>query len=193
MEPRLPTSQKWTRVPADYADQVVAALAKSFPAQSEKGEWIFEGRIYPEELFLVVGYLQTGRLKQVNFEVSLQYRAGVDNVPDLLNLAVDVGASLLEEAFKADSDADFPRVWQEYTIEKRAVYIQYTVENTKLEREADKLLGLDQEQQGLVQGTDAEDDAEALLEALKAKLGVDPETLDEDEEPLPPRGRGEKH
>ena len=182
MEPRLSTSKKWTPVPEDYKNQVLNVLKTSFVDETKRGEWVFEGRIYAEELLLRVGFLENGRLKQLNFEISIQFKAGKDNVHDLLGLAVDVGASLLEDAFKSEDDADFPKIWQEFVVERRPIYIQYSAVNTKLEEEADRLLGLNQD--GLVRQSTDEDAAE-LIKSLKEKLGLNPDEdlpTEEDEE-----------
>lgn len=170
MEPRLSSSKKWTSIPGDYVNQVQSVLSETFAMHTEIKEWIAEGRIYSDELLLRVGFLEKGRLAQVNFEMSIQYKAQKDNVFELLNLAVDVGASLIEEYFAAQSDQDFPKIWQPFKIENREVYIQYSGVNSRLEAEADRLLGIDSSQ--LV--TDGEeDDSDELLRQIKNKIGLD--------------------
>jgi len=179
MEPRLKKSNKWTAIPKDYLKQVQNALKQNFPIQTKAGEWIAEGRIYPSELLIRLGYLEKGRLHQANFEVSIEYDAKKDNVTDLLGLAIDVGASLLEEYFGADSSDDFPRLWQAFDVEKRQVFIQFSGTNTKLENEANRILGLKDDD--LVHGDDAED-SEEMLKAIKAKIGLDPDDSGEDDD-----------
>lgn len=183
MEPRLKSSKKWTDIPKDYLKQVQGALKQSFPVQSKGGEWITEGRIYPSELLVRVGYLEKGRLHQANFEVSIEYDAKKDNVPDLLGLAIDVGASLLEEYFGAESNDDFPRLWQQFDVEKRQVFIQFSGTNSKLESEADRILGLKGDE--MLQG-EADDDSEEMLKEIKARIGLDPDApsdnLDDDDD-----------
>lgn len=186
MEPRLSSSKKWTPVPQDYKDQVMDVLKSSFAAETARGEWIFEGHIYAEELLLRIGFLERGRLRQINFEISIQFRAGKDNVPDLLGLGVDVGASLLEDAFKAENDSEFPRTWQEFTVERRAVFIQYSAVNSRLEEEADRLLGIQEE--GLIRATDSTEDAAELLKHLKKTVGIDEDDdldIDDEDDDIP--------
>lgn len=178
MEPRLKNSNKWTAIPKDYLKQVQNALKQSFPIQSKAGEWVTEGRIYPSELLIRLGYLEKGRLHQANFEVSVEYDAKKDNVTDLLGLAIDVGASLLEEYFGADSNEDFPRIWQPFDVEKRQVFVQFSGTNSKLENEANRILGLKDDD--LVQGEGAEE-SEEMLKAIKARIGLDPDEGGEDD------------
>lgn len=178
MEPRLKSSKKWTDIPKDYLKQVQGALKQSFPIQSKAGEWIAEGRIYPTELLIRMGYLEKGRLHQANFEISVEYDAKKDNVTDLLALAIDVGASLLEEYFGAESNEDFPRLWQPFDVEKRQVFIQFSGTNSKLESEADRILGLKDDD--MVKG-EGEDESEEMLRAIKARIGLDPDDDSDDE------------
>src|SRR5689334_12140086 len=114
MEPRRSKSPKWTQLPKDYVTQVVSALRKSFADETKSGKFVVEGRIYPDELLIRMGFLENGRLRQTNFEISIDYKPGKDDAVKLLNLAVDVGATMLEELFSATDDKDFPRVWKPF-------------------------------------------------------------------------------
>ncbi len=170
MKPRLETSKNWTAVPQDYVRQVLEVLHSNFKSDQVEGEFFFEGRIYAQELLVRLGFLAKGRLKQINFEISLQYQPGKDNVPDLLGLTVDAGANLLEEALRSEFADQFSPVWQEMIFEKRPLYIQYSGTNTKLEDEANRLLGMDSE--GLVHEQESEEAEAKILEELKSQLGL---------------------
>ncbi len=182
MEPRLKTSKKWTSLPKDFLSQIRAALKENFALQIGKGQVEVDGRIYPEEIVIRVGYRTPGTLKQRSWDVSVGYKKDKDQVLKILNFAVDAGASLFDQLFSAESDEDFPRLWQEIDFEGRKIHIQYTTVNSELESEADRLLGL--AKNDLAQG---EWDEEIDAEMVKAGLGLD--TDDEDEEPssIPPR------
>lgn len=186
MEPRLKSSTKWTAIPKEYVQQVKDLLNKTFPEPSKKGRWVFEGRIFPAELLVRMGFIEQGRLKQMNIEVSIGYRAGKDKVTDLLNVAVDVAASLLEQALASESADEFPKIWTEYEVEKYKVFVQYSGVNTDLEAEADRLLGVGSDG-SLVAHQDLDDEDEELLKEIKRNLGLDPDELPDDDDESPPR------
>lgn len=166
MEPRRSKSAKSTQLPRDYANQVIAVLKDTFADEVKSGKFIVEGRIFPDEILLRMGFLENGRLRQKNFEISLDFNGGKDDTVKLLNLAVDVGATMLDEMFSSTEDADFPRTWKSYEVEGRHVYLQFSSVNSELDKEASKLLGENPDR--LVQ-TDEELEE---LEAIKAKLGL---------------------
>jgi len=176
MNPRRPISKKWTAIPQDYTKQVVEALRESFKDEVRSGKFIVEGRIYPDELLIRMGFLENGRLKQQNFEISLDYTPGKDDTVKLLNLAMDVGATMLEELFSSVDDQDFPKVWQPFEVDGRVLYLQFSGTNTDLERQADQLLG-DAEGKKLLQGGD-----EVSAGEIKKALGLDDDGIEDGEE-----------
>lgn len=170
MEPRRSRSAKWTNLPSDYTKQVVDALRESFRDEAKSGTFVVEGRIYADEILLSMGFLEKGRLRQTNFEISVDYKAGKEDTMKLLNLAMDVGATMLEELFASPSDADFPRTWQPFEVEGKILHLQFSATNTDLEKQADELLGKDSGR--LVEGEDELGEEESL-ESIKRRLGVD--------------------
>ncbi|MCB9026824.1 MAG: hypothetical protein H6625_10935 [Bdellovibrionaceae bacterium] len=140
MEPRLKTSKKWTHLPKELVTQVEVLLSENFPVQNKNGKFIFEGRIYPSELILRLGYLVNKSIKQDNFEVSIAYNAGKDNLVSLIHLAVDATASLFSNWAENPENIP-PRDWLEFKFENNSLYARYSTVNTQLEIEADKLLG----------------------------------------------------
>lgn len=169
MEPRLSSSKKWTSLPKEVLKQIQQVFTKSFADQAIHGQFHAEGRLYKEELLMRLGYSPKDRLKQNNIEISIAYRKGKDDVVQLMYLAVDVAATMLDELFKAGSDQDFPKIWTNYEIEGREVHLQYTVANSKLEAEADRLLGVQKDE--LVEGEDLTEEIDEI-DALKHKLGL---------------------
>jgi hypothetical protein len=167
VEPRLKTSTKWTALPKDFLAQIRSALKENFANQIGKGTVQVDGRIYPEEVLIRVGFAEPGRLKQSHWDVSISYKKDKDNVLKMLHLAVDAAASLFDQIFTSPDD-DFPRIWQEIDFEGRKLHIQYTTENSQLEDEADRILGLKKDD--LAQGDWDED---ISPESIKAQLGID--------------------
>ncbi len=191
MEPRLSTSRKWSPLPAELLQQVQSVFRDSFRAELKNGTVEASGKIFPEEILVQVGVVQAHELKQANFVVSIGYKQSKDNVLKLLHLAVDAMASLFEQYFAAETDADFPRVWEEVDFEKRKIYIQYHTTNSKLEADADKILGAAGGADEVAQG-DWDEDMDP--EIIKAQLGLDDEIgedLNEDllDSPIPPGSR----
>lgn len=170
MDPRKEKG-RWTAVPKDYIKQVSNALRESFADESKSGKFIVEGRIYKDELLLRMGFLEKGRIRQTNFEMSMDFKAGKDDTLKLLNLAVDVGATMLEELFSSTEDQDFPRTWQPFEVEGRTVYVQFSSENSELDAAANEILGAADE--NLVKEASPDDDDEEVLKSLKKQIGVD--------------------
>jgi hypothetical protein len=184
--PRLSSSTKWTEVPEEFLAKVRSVFLNQFTAQSALGEFIADGQIYPDEVLLRVGYVENGRLKQINFEASMDVRS-VSHKPfegseddimadgerlgstftasssaqfadgeaaeageqstlmDRLFSCIDIIGSLMEEYFAAQEDieaVDIPLYWKDYEFEGETIYLQYSTVNTKLEEEANRLLGL---------------------------------------------------
>lgn len=182
MEPRKAKQAKYTELPKDYVKQVLSALNESFVDEVKSGKFIFEGRIYADEILVRMGYLEKGRLRQTNFEMSTDLKAGKDDTVKLIGICVDVGATMLEEMFSSTDDTSFPRVWQPFEVEGRNVYLQFTSTNSDLESQADQLLGAHDDT--LVKNADDADDS-ASLAGIKARLGIDDDDEDledEDEE-----------
>jgi hypothetical protein len=171
MEPRLSTSKQWTSFPSEYLKNIETVFGKSFKLHLENGKIVTEGRIYKQELLLQVGYSEKDRLKQSNFEISVEYEKQKNNAVKLIYLMIDIAATMMDEFFMAENDQDFPRVWTEYEVEGRKVYLQYTAENSELEKQADKLLGDDPDKL-FQEGDDAD------VDQIKAQLGIDPDEED---------------
>lgn len=178
MQPRLSSSRQWTALPKELITQVNSIFRQNFKEAIGAGKIEVDGRIYPGEILLLIGYRAPKGLKQSNFEISMTYKREKDNVLKLLHLAVDAAASLFEQFFAAENDHDFPRIWESVQFEGRELFIQYTTTNTELESEADKLLGLKGDER-LAEG-DWDPDEESA-EKIKARLGVDGETDDDEE------------
>lgn len=150
MTPRLKTSKKWTAFPQDFVEQIREAFLETFPKEMKAGELLVEGRIYQGEILLRVGYIEKGRLQQNNFEVSIEYKH--DQAVDRIQDAIDAAASMMADYFEAEGEIDFPRAWKEYDFENQKIFCQYSTVNSKLEAEADRLLGVEDE--NLVKGSD---------------------------------------
>jgi hypothetical protein len=184
MEPRLKTSKKWTALPKELLTQIRTAFKSTFKDQLGGAKVEADGRIYPEEILLSVGFKTEGTLKQSNFLISIAYKKGKDDVLKLLNLATDAAGALFEQLFQSDDDQDFPRIYQEVNFEGRPIYVQYTTNNSELDKAANKLLGVADDES--LAGGEWEDVEEGVTpDEIKAKLGISPEDMEELEEDEP--------
>jgi hypothetical protein len=174
MEPRLPSSKQWSKFPAELIQQMKSVFQEGFGAQLGKANIEVEGRIYPAELLLSLGFSRPNQLKQPNFEISLGYDSKKDNVLKLMHSLFDAMGALFDQYFQSDDDSDFPRYWEEIDFEGKKLFIQYSTKNSKLEDEADLLLG----QTAGHFMNDEEDESEEELHQIKEKLGL---TDEEDE------------
>jgi hypothetical protein len=171
MQPRLSSSRKWTALPKELMQQIRSVFKETFKQQIGKGKIEAEGRIYPEEILVSVGYRPETGIKQCNFQVSIAYKKDKDDVLKLINIAVDAAGSLFDQLFSAENDQEFPRLWQEVDFEGRMIFVQYSTENSELEAEADQILGSDAAKAGIAGGDwDEGDDVDP--DEIKAKLGI---------------------
>jgi hypothetical protein len=84
LSPRLPSSKKWTDLPADFTAAVRTIFSKQFKREAKLGEFLIQGRIFPQEVVIRAGYLEKGRLKQINFEASIDLPDSSGLSPELL-------------------------------------------------------------------------------------------------------------
>ncbi|MGZ3722443.1 MAG: hypothetical protein ACXVA9_05905 [Bdellovibrionales bacterium] len=179
MEPRLSTSRKWTPLPEELVKQIRSVFKQNFKAQIGTGSIEANGKIFPEEIMVSVGFREKDALKQSNWEISIGYKRNKDNVLKLLHTAIDAAASLFEQFFAAENDEDFPRKWEEVDFEGRKIYVQYNTANSSLEAEANRLLG-ESDENDLVQGAWDDETEDISPDDIKKKLGVDDEDGDDD-------------
>ncbi|MDB2426135.1 hypothetical protein N9W41_01170 [bacterium] len=144
MKARLKNSIQWTSFPKEFEQQLHSVLKESFAAQASDGKFVVESRIYPNEILLRLGYLKSGQISQFNAEASIEYDANKENAKDIINLAVDCCASVLQNNFE-DPETEFPHIWQMHQVEKKQVYLQVSRVNTDLESQADSLLNEESE------------------------------------------------
>ncbi len=109
MQARLKTSTKWTPFPSEYVAQMKGVLEENLADLAAKGEFVVEGRIYNQELLLRVGFLERGRIKQVNFEASIEYSYDKDNALQAINTCFDAAVGLLNEYFQKLAEMDQPK------------------------------------------------------------------------------------
>jgi hypothetical protein len=139
-EPRLKTSFKKTDFPIDYIKMVRDVIQKNFKKNLKDKEVLVEGFIYNEEVLLRIGFRGKKALTQFNFEASVIYSMKTKNIMDQIYLALDGLGAMIDQYFKASGDLELPKVWTEFKLDGKSVYLQTSAENSDLEAQADKLL-----------------------------------------------------
>jgi len=130
-----------TNLPKEFLDNVRQVFTKGFKKQLKDRPLYVEGRIYPDEILLSIGYKESATsLKQTNFEASMDNVNNKDIIKKL-EVCVDAISSMMAQYFEANEDLDLPRQWQPFPFEGQTIYLQYSGRNTELEAEANKLLG----------------------------------------------------
>lgn len=148
MQPRLSTSLHWTPFPQDFSDKVIQVFSENFSQQASQGEFVVDGRIYPQEILVRIGYVPKGRLRQMNFEASMEFSMSPGTQANeeqtafkAIYACVDALGSVIEEYFASgEEEIDLPLHWQAYDFEGGIVWLQHSTVNSKLEAEADKWL-----------------------------------------------------
>lgn len=143
MEPRLKTSTKWSPFPEELCQLAASSLHDRFDPDydTEKAQFVVQGRIYQEEILGRFGLNIVGQLKQPNFEISLDFDPEKEKALDLIQKSMDVVDHLWTELFEDDlEDTELALLWQTMVFEGRTWYFRYSTVNTRLEVEADRLL-----------------------------------------------------
>ena len=178
MEPRLPTSKKWTAFPKEYTQQIREAFLETFPGELKGVKLVVEGRIYPQEILLRIGMVEQGRIFQANFETSIAYNATKEDTLERIYNCIDATGDIMNEYFQhdeeADEELDLPRTWKGLQIDNEELFFKFSTENTELEAEANAILG--NAEKALVHGDDESTSDDALDHAV--------ETIDEDPDQL---------
>ena len=159
MNPRKKESKKWTKLPNDFSNQIKTVFEQNFKPHLEGKKLTVEGRIYPSEIVLRVGINQKGEVRFNNFEVSLNHSKEQQDTITQIHIGVDAVASLMVDYFENEEEHEMPLIWQEYPFDKQTIWLQYSSENSDLEAEANKLLGVSAADALLAE---TEDEMEAL-------------------------------
>lgn len=180
MNPRYKVSQKWTAFPPEFSEQIRSVFVQNFEKQLGKTMSLsVDGRIYQKEITLRIGLHSKGELKHFNFEVSVDLPPNPANdenkIFETISVAVDALASLMAEYFENDQDIELPYTWTESTFEGKKVWVQHSTENPDLEAEADKLLGL-ADDDGVLKNADDEK-SEDVLDATEEEFDEFAENL----------------
>lgn len=168
VEPRKSSSTKWSVFPKELCDIIESVIRQEVSDISDDTKVIVEGRIYAEEILLRIGYLPQEGLRQHNFESAIDYQATKVRTIDKVQVLLEGSLSMMQDFIKADEsaeEADVPYLWKEFDVHSEKgverIALKYSTYNSKLEAEANRLLGEDIE--ALIYQTE-ESEIEELLE-----------------------------
>lgn len=142
MDARKSSSKKWTPFPEEYLGQITNVFKEAFGHELGQSKLVVEGRIFPEEICLRVGFREPQTLRQNNFEISADFDPAYENAIEKIYSCIDGAASLLASYFEGEAREKLPVDWKPFKFEKQVLYFQFSTVNTDLENEADRLLGL---------------------------------------------------
>lgn len=176
MTPRLTTSKQWSNIPQEFREKAGLVFKQNFVNEVKAGDFRIDGRIYKNEIVLRGSYIEKGRLKQTNFEVSMDHSPD-QKAMDKLFLGIDVLGSVFETHFdhlmeEEEDDIEYPLFWEEHEFDDTKVFLRYSTENTDLEEAANRILGVNSD--GLYQDpheTLAPSEAEDAL--LRAEIDAE--------------------
>jgi hypothetical protein len=157
MTPRLIDSKKWTPFPKELVVQIEKLIHENFTLELQNCKIIVDGRIYAKEIVFSIGYVEKGRITQNNFAASIDYKPGKQKVTDMINACVDACASMMAQYFETQDAQDFPKTWTRFPFENHQVYLVFHRENSELEAEANRILGLS-EDEALIRGVDEDEE-----------------------------------
>ncbi len=138
--------QKFENLPEDFVKLVEKSVAENYTDLLQKQTVHADGRIYPNEVILRVGFRNQDGIRQWNFLASTDHDPKEKNALDQLYLCLDALQSMFEEALQSEFEIDFPMDWKEFSWESGSIFLKHDTVNTKLEAEADALLGEDFQQ-----------------------------------------------
>lgn len=174
VESRVNKASKSTKLPAEFSNQISEVFNEHFKKQLGGQPVLVDTLLTASEVVVRVGYNPKGmKLQQHNFEVSLDYdQKPATNLVSSVHLAIDALANILQEHIEKPNQ-DFSPTWTAMTLEKREFFYRYTAENSELEKQANDLLGINDEE-SLVKLDETIEDEEQPQEALN-KLGLNEE------------------
>lgn len=148
-------------VPQDFLDLIRNTFEEKYTEFLKSKRLIIEGSIYPEEITFLIGFQnQEDKLRQINFESSMDYINDENNgVLEKIHLMIDALDAMMIEYVEANGDISMPEGWTEFDFEKEKIFLRFSHINTELERMTEQFL---RENEGNA-SEDQTSDPEALL------------------------------
>ncbi len=139
IRPKDTNNKTFAKLPTEIEEAFVREFNETFDEKSKIGNFMCEIRVYRTEIVLRVGYSITGEIRQINFDLSKQIELEDPNPSKDLENSVAGAKELFHRYFKTTNTEDFSPVWASFL--NTDIYYKMDGTNTKLESEANRLLG----------------------------------------------------
>ncbi len=146
---RNKSSKNSVAIPGDWAEGVARLLNETYKSECTKNSRYFDvyGRIYPEELLVVVSYLSEKDEFSAPITCFLsstsEQMKNVESVKDTQKNFIDISGLLFDEIFNSEDWNEFEPNWQEISHKNQTYFYKISRENINATIEADRLLGPD--------------------------------------------------
>lgn len=168
LSPRNEEKKSYTRLPPAFLETVQEVFDGAFEDQSKEGEFIVLGQAYQGEVVLRVGYLKKNSIAQINFDTSIDVPESASEILPLIEEMVYGTKELFVDYFKNNNLENFSYHWNPLQTSSKGLFYKYDTTNTKLEEEANSLLGEKTLDNSLVKGNMEESlEIEKIIESLE--------------------------
>src|SRR6218665_889321 len=124
MDGRKPSSIKWTDFPPEYTQQITTVFQEAFGQELGQSHLVVEGKIYPEEICMRVGFREATSLRQANFEVSVDFTPDKQNAIETIYSCIDGISALMTSYFEGTPAESMPIDWKPFSFDRKEMYFQ---------------------------------------------------------------------
>jgi hypothetical protein len=168
IQPKNTNNKTYANLPEEVTKSITDELAHTFEEAANKGSFLCQIRVYRTEMVFRAGYLKSGEIRQVNFDLSKEITPEKPEPIKTLEHLVAASKELFHGFFKEERIEDFSPLWAE--VSGSDIYYRYDGTNTELESKANELLGegaLESDDDQMIRGDFSElEELEAIVETL---------------------------
>lgn len=173
IEPKNTNNQAFTKLPSELLETIVEVFTEHFDEQAQEGKFISFGQVHAGEILLRLGYIKNQSITQINFDTSNEVSGSEAQIIASLEEMVSATKELFLDYFKNKNLEHFSYHWNPLTASKKSGQVYYKMDstNTRLEEEANALLGElpSEESEGLIKGPmEDSEEIEKIVESLQS-------------------------
>lgn len=171
ISPRLESSKAFTKAPVEFDEAVKALFEEHFQEEAKRGIFDSNTLIYPNEIITRVGYLEGEGIAQVNFMVSADFDSKSQDIIDTGDFILLGLKDVFTSHFTNPKREELPYVWSPVRESNETLFYKYDATNYSLENEANRLLGLedDNTDELIVGDMDSTEDINEILDTLSRR------------------------
>ncbi len=172
LDPRLESSKAFTKAPIEFDEAVKALFEEHFTDEAKKGSFDAQTYIYPNEIIIRIGYLESNSIAQVNFIVSADFDSETQDIIEISDFILLGLKDVFSNFFINPKREELPYVWSPVRESNDSLFYKYDATNYALENEASKLLGddsLEADQELIVGDLESTDDINEILDSLSKR------------------------